>query len=121
MKTLLATLAIVIATAAASHAGPSWGFSLGPGVGFFFGNGGGNCAPVTYGGGYAPYPYGVPATVYQGYGTVVATPYGYQQVTVPVAPVYGYGGGPSFYYNNNNYYNGGGNCHRGGSNHNRNR
>ncbi len=52
MKTLLAVTAIAIATACTSNAG-GWGFSLGNGAGFYFGNGnnnnwGGNCG----GGGY---------------------------------------------------------------------
>ena len=45
MKTLLATIAIGITTAASSLAGPSWGFSLGNGAGFSWNGGAPQCMP----------------------------------------------------------------------------
>ena len=45
MKKALATIAIGLTTAASSLAGPSWGFQLGNGAGFFWNGGGQQTMP----------------------------------------------------------------------------
>lgn len=96
MKTLLAVIVIIITTAICSQAGPSWGFTLGNGAGFYYGNGnnwGNRGGWGGWGGGgcYVAPPVYVGPQYYTAYGINPCSPvvnYSNAPLVVPGGPGY---------------------------------